>query len=107
MTGTLAGWISVGCIALATMAIKASGPLLLGGRPLPEQPAAVIGLLAPALLAALVATSTFGTGQQLVLDARALGVVAASVAIALRAPTLLIVVIAAAAAAGARLLGID
>jgi uncharacterized membrane protein len=105
MTGTLAGWISVGFIAIATIAIKAAGPLLLGGRPMPERPAAVIGLLAPALLAALVATSTLASDQALVLDARVVGLAAAGVALAVRAPTLVVVVIAAVTAALARQLG--
>jgi uncharacterized membrane protein len=107
MTGTLAGWISVGFIAIATMAIKAAGPLLLSGRPMPERPAAVIGLLPPALLAALVAISTLASGQRLVLDARVLGLAAAGTALAMRAPTLLVVLIAAVTAALARQLGIS
>jgi len=66
----------------------------------------VVALLAPALLAALVATATLGEGQALVVDARIIGVGAAVVALVLRAPTLAVVVVAAAAAALARLAGI-
>jgi hypothetical protein len=65
---------------------------------------AVVALLAPALLAALVATSTVSTGQQLTLDARVAGVAVAAVALLLRAPVLLVVVLAAATAAVVRLL---
>ena len=104
--GTIAGWITVIAMATATMAIKAAGPLLLGGRPLPERPAGVIGLLAPALLAALVATSTLASGQALAVDARAIGLAAAGLALAFRAPTLLVVLIAAVTTALARQLGV-
>jgi branched-subunit amino acid transport protein len=93
-------------VGLGTIAIKASGPVLLGGRPLPDRVQGVVALLAPALLAALVATNTFGDGQRLVVDARLTGVAMAAVAIVLRAPILVVVVAAAAAAAIARLAGI-
>ena len=66
----------------------------------------VVALLAPALLAALVATATFGTGQELRLDARIIGVGVAVVALVLRAPVLLVVILAAASSAIARLLGV-
>ena len=69
--------------------------MLLGGRPLPERLGRVTGLLAPALLAALVAINTFETERALVLDERALGVGAAAVAIWLKAPPLLVVAVAA------------
>lgn len=99
-------WVVVAAVGAGTIAIKAAGPVLLGGRPLPERIQAVVALLAPALLAALVATMTFGSGQQLVMDARVIGVGVAAVALVLRAPVLAVVLVAAAAAAVARLLGI-
>ena len=99
-------WGIVAAIGLGTMAIKAAGPVLLGERPLPVRVKSVVALLAPALLAALVATATLGEGQWLVVDARIIGVGAAVVALALRAPTLAVVIVAAAAAALARLAGI-
>ena len=103
--GSTDGWITVAAVSILTIAIKGAGPLLLGGRPLPDRPARVIGLLAPALLAALVATSTFGAGQALAVDARALGVGVAGIGLVLRAPTLLVVLLAAVTTAGARALG--
>ena len=99
-------WVVVVAVGLGTIAIKASGPVLLGGHPLPDRVQGVVALLAPALLAALVATNTFGDGQRLVVDARLIGVAVAAVAIVLRAPILGVVVVAAAAAAIARLAGI-
>ena len=98
-------WIIVLAVAVGTIATKAAGPVLMGGRPLPERLQRVVALLAPALLAALVATNTLGAGQRLVVDARLVGVAVAAVAIALRAPVLLIVILAAAAAAAVRLAG--
>jgi uncharacterized membrane protein len=99
-------WAIVAAVGIGTMVIKAAGPVLLGGRPLPPRVQAVVALLAPALLAALVATATFGSGQDLVADARVIGVGVAVVAIALRGPTLLVVIAAATAAALARLAGV-
>ena len=61
------GWWVVVLVGVATIAIKGAGPLLLGGKPLPPRLGRVIGLLAPALLAALVAISTFGRERALVL----------------------------------------
>ena len=97
-------WISIVAVALASAAIKAAGPVLVGGRELSGSFLAVIKLLAPALLAALVVTGTFGDDRHLVLDARAIGVAVAGIALALRAPVLLAVLLAAAATALARAL---
>lgn len=97
-------WWAVVLIGVATIAIKGAGPLLLGGKPLPPRLGRVIGLLAPALLAALVAISTFAGERALVLDERALGVAAAALAIAFKAPPLVVVVVAATVTALARAL---
>ncbi len=53
-------WLVVILVGVATIGIKSIGPFLLGGRDLPPRIASLIGLLAPALLAALVAINTFG-----------------------------------------------
>lgn len=95
-------WITIVSLAVATVALKLSGPLLLGGRPLPPRAMSVIELLASALLAALVAVETFGNGRSLTLDARALGVVFAAAVLARRAPMTVAVLGAAAVAAVAR-----
>jgi branched-subunit amino acid transport protein len=99
-------WTIVIAVGAGTLAIKAAGPLLLGSRPLPASVQRVVALLAPALLAALVATAALGMGQRLVIDARMIGLGAAALALVLRAPVLLVVVIAAATAAVARLIGL-
>ena len=88
-------WITMVAVALASAAIKAAGPVLVGGRELPPRAVAVIALLAPALLSALVITETFGEDQHLVLDERAVGVAVAAIALALRAPVLLALALAA------------
>ena len=98
-------WLVVASVGAATMAIKASGPVLLGGRELPAPLARVVDLLAPALLAALVATQALTTGQELVLDERAAGLAAAGAAVALRAPILATVAVAALTTAALRALG--
>jgi branched-subunit amino acid transport protein len=95
-------WLCVLVVGAATVAIKASGPLLAGGRELPRSSARVVELLAPAVLAALVATQAFASDEQLVLDERAAGVLAAGAAIVLRAPLLVVVLMAAVTAAGLR-----
>jgi branched-subunit amino acid transport protein len=97
-----AAWTAVLVVGLATVATKAAGPVLAGGRQLPEGSARVANLLAPALLAALVATQAFASRDSLVLDERGAGLAAAGVAILLRAPLLVIVVVAAATAATLR-----
>lgn len=97
-------WTTIGILAVVGAAIKATGPVLVGGRELPGWAEGVIGLLAPALLTALVMVDTFASERSLVVDARAAGLVAAIVAIALRAPLLVVVVGAAAVTAAVRAL---
>lgn len=100
-------WLVVAAVGLGTVLIKASGPVLFGGRPLPAPVARIVPLLGPALLAALVSTAAFGGERGLVVDARAMGLAAAAVALGLRAPILVVVVVAAAVAALARLGGVS
>jgi branched-subunit amino acid transport protein len=88
-------WLAVGLVGAATIAIKASGPVLLGERDLPVVFGRVVDLLAPALLAALVATQTFAGDRELVVDERAAGLAAAGAVVALRAPILAAAVAAA------------
>jgi branched-subunit amino acid transport protein len=101
-----AAWITVAGLAIATAAIKAFGPIVFGGRELATLLARVIPLLAPALLAALVITETFGgPGRALALDPRAAGLAAAGVALWRRAPLYVVVLAAAAATALVRAVG--
>ena len=97
-------WLAVALVGAATVALKAAGPVLLGGRELPARVRVLVGLLAPALLAALVVTQTFESGRHVVVDARVAGVVSAAVALRLRVPILAAVVLAAGVTAALRAL---
>ena len=94
-----AAWVTIGALALATAAIRAGGPVAVGGRELPPRLMGVVALLAPALLAALVITQTFGTPGGITIDERLAGVVAAGVAIVSGRSALVAVVVGAAVAA--------
>jgi branched-subunit amino acid transport protein len=96
-------WTAVIVVGVATVALKASGPVILRGRELPARAAGMIELLAPVMLAALVVTNSFGGDHKLVLDPRAAGLAAAAVPIALKAPLLVTIFVAAATAAVVRL----
>lgn len=63
-------------------------------------------MLPVALLGALVAVQTFAQGQALVIDARLAGLVAAVIALMLRAPFLVVVFVAAVTAAVLRATGL-
>ena len=95
-------WVVVAAVGAATVALKSAGPVVLGGRELPPRVQAVVALLAPALLAALVAVQVVGGERELVLDARVAGLAAAVGALLLRAPILVVVAAAAVATALAR-----
>jgi branched-subunit amino acid transport protein len=98
-------WVTILVLSAGTIAIKAAGPVLLGGRTLPARLNGVVSLLAPALLAALVAVQTFGASQRaLVVDERVAGLAAAAIALALRRGMIVVVLVAAIATAAARAL---
>jgi branched-subunit amino acid transport protein len=97
-------WLAIVVVGVATVFLKATGPVLLGGRELPARVNALAVLLAPAVLAALVVTQVLAGERELVFDARLVGLGAAIAAITLRAPLVLVVVVAAAATAVARAL---
>jgi branched chain amino acid efflux pump len=95
-------WLTVFGLMVTTALIKASGPVLIGGRQLPAWSRRLIELLPPAVLAALIVTQTFGDGQSLVIDERAAGVLGAMVVLLRRGSVLLAIVTAAAVAAAVR-----
>ncbi len=95
-------WRVVLVAGIASMAIKAAGPVALGGRALPRRLMGLVAMIAPALLAALVVTQVFGGNRELVIDARVLGVAVAAVLLAFRAPVLVVIVAAAVVTAVAR-----
>jgi branched-subunit amino acid transport protein len=93
----------VGCAAV-TAAIKAAGPIALGGRELPTWFTSVVILLSPALLAALVATQAFAEGDHLALEADTAGVAAGGLVIWRTGSIVACVVVAAATTAAVRAL---
>ncbi len=97
-------WLVIAVVGVVTILFKASGPVLLGSRELPPRALAVVEVLAPAMLAALVVTQTVGGNGGLVIDERLAGVAAGAVAIWLRAPLIVVMFVAAATAALVRLL---
>ncbi|MGX2994156.1 AzlD domain-containing protein [Streptomyces sp. JNUCC 64] len=95
-------WIAIGVTAVGCYAVKLLGLLVPAGaleRPLVRRLAALVPV---ALLAALTAQQTFSEGRTLVLDARAAGLAAATLALVLRAPFLVVVGTAVVVTAGVR-----
>jgi branched-subunit amino acid transport protein len=96
-------WVVIVVVGVATMAFKASGPVLLGSRELPPRVTSVVEMLAPAMLAALVVTQAVGGDRAIVIDERLAGVMAGCVAIYLRAPIIVVMLVAGGTAALIRL----
>jgi branched-subunit amino acid transport protein len=90
-------------MTIGTFALKSAGPLLLGHRSLPGRVQQVVDLLPAALLAALAIVSTVGDGQEIVLDARLVGLIVAGLALWRRAPFVVVILLASAATAITRL----
>lgn len=104
---TATAWETIAGLTIATVAIKALGPVAFGARRLPGPVERVVPLLAPALLAGLVVSETVsGSGRSLVIDARLGGLAAAALALWRGAPPYVVVVAAAAVTAALRALGI-
>ena len=97
-------WIAILLLTAGTVAIKALGPVALGGRELPESMSSVAARLAPSLLAALVVVDIFGGPERrIAVDESAIGLLAAAGALALRLPMIAVLAIAAVVTAGLRL----
>lgn len=99
-------WAVVVVVGAATILLKASGPVFVGRRALPGRIQPAVTLLAPVMLAALVTTQTFGSGEDVVVDARLAGVAAAAVLLVAwrRTPVVAAMAVAAVVAALVRLL---
>lgn len=97
-------WAAVLVTAALSYVLKLSG-WLVPARVLDHTRVKQAAVLLPvALLAALVVVQTFADGRSLQVDARAAGLAAGALALALRAPFLVLVVVAAATAAAVRAL---
>jgi branched-subunit amino acid transport protein len=91
-------------LAAICLALRAAGPFALAARGVPDALGRRLDACVPALLGALVAAQALTSGRHLAIDARVVGVGAALVAIARRAPLVLVLLAAAVATAGVRLL---
>jgi branched-subunit amino acid transport protein len=76
---TGATWGLIAACAAITAAIKAAGPIALGGRDLPSWFVSIVALMAPALFAALVVTQALADGRHLGVGADTAGVTLAGV----------------------------
>lgn len=99
-------WIAVLAACLVSYLLKLAGYLVPESALARPRIARITTLLPVALLTSLVVTQAFVTDAgSIVLDARAVGVGVAVLALVLRAPFLVVVVLAAAAAALVRAFG--
>jgi branched-subunit amino acid transport protein len=99
-----AAWVVVLVVGAGTVLFKSAGPVFIGSKELPPRVLALVEVLAPAMLAALVVTQAVGGDRELVVDgARLAGIGVAGVAVWLRAPLVVVMAVAAAAAALIRL----
>ena len=96
-------WLILGLI-LSTAAIKAAGPVALGGRELPDWFRRLVAVAAPALLSALVAVSVLAEGQRYSVGAQTVGVAAAGLVLWRRGSIVIAVAVAVAVTAGIRAL---
>ena len=96
-------WWAIASAAVVNVAIKAAGPLLVGGRRLPAWAPGVIALVAPTLLAALVVVDVFGPRWSTLNVPLVGGLAVTAAAKLLRAPMLLAVVLGVLATALLRL----
>jgi branched-subunit amino acid transport protein len=102
MTSTV--WLTIAGCTLVTVAIKALGPVVMGGRELPPRVGGVIMLMAPTLLAALVVSSALADGERLHIGADTAGVATGGALLVLtRAGVLTSVLVAASVTAALRL----
>lgn len=98
----MTAWHVILLASAATLALKLAGHLVPAGFLERERPARIADLLTVALLAALIAVQTLGTGQSLVVDARVPAVIVAAALYAVRTPFIVVVAVAALVAAGIR-----
>jgi branched-subunit amino acid transport protein len=97
-------WVLIAALAVMATLMKAVGPALVGGRELPRWATGVIAAMAPALLAALVATSVFADGRRLTVGADTVGVAAGAVLLLCRVPLVVSAAVAVALTAVLRAL---
>lgn len=92
-------WWLIGALSVTAYLLKAVGFVIVGGRTMPAALERCLALIPASLLAALVVKDTFTVAQDVVIDARAAGLVVAVFAVWRRAPFIVVVVAAMAATA--------
>ena len=92
-------WTLIILLTLGAYAFKVTGLVFLGGRSLPPIFERCLALIPAAVVTALVMKDTFTNGQELVLDARALGIAVAGIAAWRKAPLIVVIVLGAAVTA--------
>jgi branched-subunit amino acid transport protein len=95
-------WILIVVVAALTAAIKAAGPIALGGRELPPWFASIVAAMPAAVLAALVVTAALANGQELSIGPDTAGVAAAGIVAWRGGSVITCVVVAAVVCAGLR-----
>jgi branched chain amino acid efflux pump len=97
-------WLAILGLGLAAYGLKALGLVVLGPRAVEGTLLRLAALLPAALLPALVVVNTFAGDRRLVLDARAVGLAVAALAVWRKAPFVVVVGSAVAATALTRAL---
>lgn len=92
-------WTLIILLTIGAYTFKVTGLVILGGRTLPPIFERCLALIPAAVVTALVMKDTFTQGQELVLDARALGIAVAGIAAWRKAPLIVVIVLGAAVTA--------
>jgi len=92
-------WLIVIIASLACLSLKIAGYLVPPSLLEKPTPARIANLLTVALLAALIAVQTLGSGNRIVFDARLPALAVAALLLKLRVPFIVVVIAAAAVAA--------
>lgn len=97
-------WLVILGLVVTTALVKAAGPVVFGGREPGPRFLAVVAMMAPALLSALVVTSLFSDGRLWSVGAEAIGVAAGGLLLWRGRSVVLAVVVAVAVTAAVRAL---
>jgi branched-subunit amino acid transport protein len=95
-------WVLIILVAAVTAAIKAAGPIALGGRELPAWFSSIVTAMPAAVLTALVVTVALADGEKLAIGPETAGVTAAGVVAWRGGSVITCVIVAAAVTAGLR-----
>ncbi len=98
-------WTLVLVLSAIAYACKVTGLVVIGGREVPEVVVRCLNLIPAALVSALIVNSPIGGDDGIVVDARAVGVVAAILVATKRAPLVVVIVTGSAVTAVVRALG--